>query len=81
MRLSVLPVARLAVALRQGASAGDGRVHEFGSQSAAQVRRLLQEHWTPAGGALPEGAPLDEEIITTIIRVTGDNFRLLIGQV
>ena len=32
--------------------------------------RLLQEHWKPPEVALPEGASLDEEVITTIIRVT-----------
>lgn len=54
-----------------------GFVHEFRSRSAAKVRRLLQERWTPPGMALPERASLNEEVITTIIRVTGGNFRLL----
>jgi DNA transposition AAA+ family ATPase len=54
-----------------------GFVHEFRPLSAAEVRRLLQEHWTSTGVALPEEATLEEEVITAIIRVTGGNFRLL----
>lgn len=41
------------------------------------MRRLLQEHWSPADVVFPRGASLNEEVITTIIRVTGGNFRLL----
>ena len=54
-----------------------GFVHEFLPLSTAEVRRLLQEHWTPAGAALLQEASFDEEVVATIIRVTGGNFRLL----
>jgi DNA transposition AAA+ family ATPase len=38
---------------------------------------LLEEHWTPSGAALLKGASFDEEVVTTIVHVTGGNFRLL----
>ena len=31
----------------------------------------------PAGVALPDAAPFDEEVIATVLRVPGGNFRLL----
>jgi DNA transposition AAA+ family ATPase len=54
-----------------------GFVHEFRPLSAAEVQRLLQEHWTPTGTALLKEATFDDEVVATIIRVTGGNFRLL----
>jgi DNA transposition AAA+ family ATPase len=51
-----------------------GFVHEFRPLSSTEVRRLLMESWMPPGVRLP---PLDDETISTIIRVTGGNFRLL----
>jgi DNA transposition AAA+ family ATPase len=45
--------------------------------STVEVRRLLREHWTPSGTALLKEASFDEEVVATIIRVTGGNFRLL----
>lgn len=52
-----------------------GFVHEFRPLSAAEVRRLLAESWTPPGVHLP---PLDEETTAVIVRITGGNFRLLV---
>jgi DNA transposition AAA+ family ATPase len=54
-----------------------GFVHEFRPLTAAEVRRLLEQHWRPAGVTLPEEGIADEESISSIIRVTGGNFRLL----
>lgn len=51
-----------------------GFVHEFRPLSAAEVRRLLEQAWTPPGVHLP---PLDEETIVAVVRMTGGNFRLL----
>jgi DNA transposition AAA+ family ATPase len=53
-----------------------GFVHEFRPLSAAQVRQLLEQCWTPSGVNLPE-QPWAEEAIAAIIRITGGNFRLL----
>jgi DNA transposition AAA+ family ATPase len=54
-----------------------GFVHEYRPLTATEVRRLLQQHWRPAGVTLPEDGIADEETISSIIRVTGGNFRLL----
>jgi DNA transposition AAA+ family ATPase len=54
-----------------------GFVHEFRPLSAEAVRDLFHHHWTPAGVALPAQGLNDEEVLATIIRSTGGNFRLL----
>ena len=54
-----------------------GFVHEFRPLNATEIRRLLEARWTPAGVVLPDTAPFDEEVIATVVRVTGGNFRLL----
>jgi DNA transposition AAA+ family ATPase len=54
-----------------------GFVHAFRPLSAAEVRRLLESQWLPAGVVLPEEALTDEETRAAIIRITGGNFRLL----
>jgi len=54
-----------------------GFVHAFRPLSAAQVRKLLQQKWVPAGVEFPEEGVVDEEVLAAIIRVTGGNFRLL----
>lgn len=54
-----------------------GFAHEFRPLSAAQVRQLLEQHWTPPGVKLPAEDPLQEETVAAIVRVTGGNFRLL----
>src|SRR5262249_842029 len=48
------------------------------SPGAAETRQLLQQHqWQPPGVTLPEQAPADEKAIAGLIRVTGENFRVL----
>jgi hypothetical protein len=54
-----------------------GFVHEYRPLTVAEVRGLLQRHWRPAGVVLPEDGLADEDSISSIIRVTGGNFRLL----
>jgi DNA transposition AAA+ family ATPase len=54
-----------------------GFVHEFRPLAAAEVRRLLEQHWCPPGVRLPRDGVADDESISSIIRVTGGNFRLL----
>jgi DNA transposition AAA+ family ATPase len=50
-----------------------GFVHEFRPLNVLEMRRLLTKGWTPLGVSLPE---LDSEAVTSVIRVTGGNFRL-----
>ena len=54
-----------------------GFVHEFRPLNATEIRHLLEARWTPAGVELPDAAPFDEEVIATVVRITGGNFRLL----
>ena len=53
-----------------------GFVHEFRPLTTKEIRRLLDQRWTPPGVHLPQH-PLDEETVAAIIRITGGNFRLL----
>ncbi len=53
-----------------------GFVHEFRPLGTKEVRKLLDERWTPPGVHLPQHR-LDEDSIAAIIRITGGNFRLL----
>jgi hypothetical protein len=53
-----------------------GFVHEFRALDANQVQELLAQRWTPAGIKLPDG-PLSPEVVGSLIRMTGGNFRLL----
>lgn len=53
-----------------------GFVHEFHPLTANAVRELFEHHWLPAGVILPNGLN-DEEVMVTMIRITGGNFRLL----
>lgn len=53
-----------------------GFVHEFRHLGAAEIRQLLDQHWTPPGVHLPD-QPLDPKTVAAIIRMTGGNFRLL----
>lgn len=51
-----------------------GFVHEFRPLNATEVRRLLTDAWTPPGVHLPS---MDDETISTVVRITGGNFRLI----
>jgi hypothetical protein len=53
-----------------------GFVHEFRPLDEAQMTRLLNERWLPAGVRLPD-ALLAPDVIATLIRMSGGNFRLL----
>ena len=54
-----------------------GFVHEFRPLSANEMRDLLCQQWAPPGVILPEEGFNDEDVLATIIRITGGNFRLL----
>jgi DNA transposition AAA+ family ATPase len=54
-----------------------GFVHEFRPLSAAGVRDLLKRPWLPTDVKLPEVGLQDDDVLASIIRITGGNFRLL----
>jgi DNA transposition AAA+ family ATPase len=54
-----------------------GFVHEFRPLSAEEVHDLFSQRWVPAGVVLPAEGLTDAEVLATIIRITGGNFRLL----
>jgi DNA transposition AAA+ family ATPase len=54
-----------------------GFVHEFRPLSTDAVRGLFHHQWVPSGVALPHEGLNDEDVLATIIRITGGNFRLL----
>jgi DNA transposition AAA+ family ATPase len=51
-------------------------VHEFRALDANQVQELLAQRWAPAGIKLLDG-PLSPEVVASLIRMSGGNFRLL----
>jgi DNA transposition AAA+ family ATPase len=53
-----------------------GFVHEFRPLDANQMQELLEQRWTPAGVTLPD-EQFVPEVIASLIRMTGGNFRLL----
>ena len=53
-----------------------GFVHEFRPLDAVQLQQLLESRWAPAGVKLP-AEQLLPEVIASLIRMTGGNFRLL----
>jgi hypothetical protein len=53
-----------------------GFVHEFRPLGAEQVQALLESRWAPAGVKLPDEQLLPD-VIASLIRMTGGNFRLL----
>ncbi len=53
-----------------------GFVHGFRPLSRKEIRQLLQEKYWPSDVSLPDGLA-DDESISSIIRITGGNFRLL----
>ncbi len=54
-----------------------GFVHAFRPLRAAEIRRLLDDHWREVGQTLPCDGINDPEAFAAIVRVTGGNFRLL----
>ena len=54
-----------------------GFVHEFRPLSADAVCDLFCHQWVPPGVALPHEGLNDADVLATIIRITGGNFRLL----
>jgi hypothetical protein len=53
-----------------------GFVHEFRPLDAEQIQTLLESRWAPAGVKLRDEQLLPE-VIASLIRMTGSNFRLL----
>jgi DNA transposition AAA+ family ATPase len=53
-----------------------GFVDEFRPLDANQVQELLTMRWAPAGVKLPDD-PLASEVVASLIRMSGGNFRLL----
>jgi hypothetical protein len=53
-----------------------GFVHEFRPLGAEQVQALLESRWAPAGVKLPDEQLLPD-VVASLIRMTGGNFRLL----
>lgn len=53
-----------------------GFVHEFRPLGASEIRRLLEQCWTPGDLNLP-AQPWAEDAVAAIIRIMGGNFRLL----
>jgi DNA transposition AAA+ family ATPase len=53
-----------------------GFVHEFRSWGTTEMRRLLEQRWTPTDVNLP-AQPWAEDAVAAIIRIAGGNFRLL----
>jgi hypothetical protein len=53
-----------------------GFVHEFRPLDSSQVQDLLENRWAPAGVTLP-AEQLLPDVIATLVRMTGGNFRLL----
>lgn len=53
-----------------------GFVHEFRPLGTPEIRRLLEQRWTPGDVNLP-AQPWAEDAVAVIIRITGGNFRLL----
>lgn len=54
-----------------------GLVHAFRPLADAAVQALLREEWGRLGGAEHEDDELCDEAVSTIVRVSGGNFRLL----
>ena len=53
-----------------------GFVHEFRPLDAAQLQKLLESRWAPAGVKLPT-EQLSADVIASLTRMTGGNLRLL----
>lgn len=53
-----------------------GFVHEFRPLDEAQMTNLLKKRWLPSGVKLPDTV-LAPDVIASLIRMSGGNFRLL----
>jgi DNA transposition AAA+ family ATPase len=53
-----------------------GFVHEFCPLEETEITQLLNQGWVPAGVTLPNEL-LAPEVIASLIRMSGGNFRLL----
>jgi hypothetical protein len=51
-------------------------VHEFRPLDATQLQKPLEQRWVPVGVTLPDEKLL-AEVVASLIRMTGGNFRLL----
>lgn len=54
-----------------------GFVHEFRPLNAEEVRQLLQQHWKPPEISHSLNGMTEEDVVATIVRITGGNFRLI----
>lgn len=54
-----------------------GFVHEFRALSAQEVRHVFDQKWLPSGVTAPAEQFIEKEVLATLIRITGGNFRLL----
>jgi DNA transposition AAA+ family ATPase len=54
-----------------------GFVHEFRPLNAAEVRSLLEQNWKPVEVSNTLTGITAEEVLVSIVRITGGNFRLL----
>ena len=54
-----------------------GFVHEFHPLTADEVRLLLEQHWQPPEVSSPLNGITEEEVVVTLVRITGGNFRLI----
>ena len=54
-----------------------GFVHEFLPLPIEEIRLLLEKHWQPLEVSNPLNGITEAEVMATIIRITGGNFRLL----
>ncbi len=54
-----------------------GFVHEFHSLPKEEVHLLLEQRWQPPEVSSPLKGITEEEVVVSIVRITGGNFRLL----
>ena len=54
-----------------------GFVHEFHPLPVEEVRLLLKQHWQPPAIRCPLNGITEDEVVVTLVRITGGNFRLI----